>query len=120
MAHSREVRLPFLFHELVEFVFSLPPYFKINDGWTKWIMRVAFKDLLPGQIALRIDKIGYEPPQKKWMENKIVKERVQESKRKLFDHKVISKKEYENDIVSEKSSDGRNKSWDLWMGGKLF
>ena len=24
MAHSREVRLPFLFHELVQFIFSLP------------------------------------------------------------------------------------------------
>jgi len=28
MAHSREVRLPFLYHELVEFIFSLPSSFK--------------------------------------------------------------------------------------------
>ena len=28
MAHSRELRLPFLSHELVEFVFSLPAHFK--------------------------------------------------------------------------------------------
>ena len=74
----------FLFHELVEFVFSLPPYFKINEGWTKWIMRAAFQDVLPGQIALRKDKIGYEPPQKNWMQNKNVIERIQESKRKLY------------------------------------
>nr|MBA2561453.1 asparagine synthase [Chitinophagaceae bacterium] len=120
MAHSREVRLPFLFHELVEFVFSLPPYFKINDGWTKWIMRAAFKDVLPRQIAFRKDKIGYEPPQKNWLENKNVKEKIHESKRKLFDHNVISKKEYENDTVSGNSSGVRNKSWDLWMGGELF
>ena len=64
MAHSREVRLPFLFHELVDFVFSLPPHFKINGGWTKWIMRKAFEELLPEPITWRKDKIGYEPPQK--------------------------------------------------------
>jgi asparagine synthase (glutamine-hydrolysing) len=94
--------------------------FIINDGWTKWIMRAAFKDVLPRQIAFRKDKIGYEPPQKNWLENKNVKEKIHESKRKLFDHNVISKKEYENDTVSGNSSGVRNKSWDLWMGGELF
>src|ERR1051326_1879748 len=39
MAHGREVRLPFLSHELVEFLFSLPSNFKIREGWTKWILR---------------------------------------------------------------------------------
>ena len=120
MAHSREVRLPFLFHELVEFVFSLPPYFKINDGWTKWIMRNAFSDILPKPIAWRKDKIGYEPPQNKWLENGNVKERIHESKRKLYDHKVISKKEYESHLSSKDSSSGLNKSWQLWMAGKLY
>lgn len=120
MAHSREVRLPFLFHELVEFVFSLPPYFKINSGWTKWIMRKAFSDVLPTPIAWRKDKIGYEPPQDKWLENDSVKERIYESKRKLYEHKVISKKEYENHLFSKNSSGGLNKSWQLWMAGKLY
>jgi asparagine synthase (glutamine-hydrolysing) len=32
MAHSREVRLPFLDHHLVEFVFSLPDDFKLHEG----------------------------------------------------------------------------------------
>ena len=39
MAHSREVRLPFLSHELVEFIFSLPSSLKIKEGWSKWILR---------------------------------------------------------------------------------
>lgn len=120
MAHSREVRLPFLFHELVEFVFSLPPYFKINRGWTKWIMRKAFSDILPAPIAWRKDKIGYEPPQNKWMENDSVKERIHESKRKLYEHKVISKKEYENQLFLQDSANGPNKSWQLWMAGRLY
>src|SRR5688572_9144767 len=46
MAHSREVRLPFLSSELVDFLFTLPANFKIRDAWTKWIMRQSFSDLL--------------------------------------------------------------------------
>jgi asparagine synthase (glutamine-hydrolysing) len=120
MAHSREVRLPFLFHELVDFVFSLPPYFKIRNGWTKWIMRSAFSDTLPRPIAWRKDKIGYEPPQKDWLESDGVKEKIHESKRKLYEHKIISKKEYESKIVAENSLDVVNKPWQLWMAGELF
>lgn len=39
MAHSREIRLPFLSHKLIEFVFSLPDEFLLKDGWTKYIHR---------------------------------------------------------------------------------
>jgi asparagine synthase (glutamine-hydrolysing) len=70
MAHSREVRLPFLNHQLVEFVFSLPPWFKIHKGWSKYILRESLKDVLPSKIAWRKDKIGYETPQERWMKAK--------------------------------------------------
>jgi asparagine synthase (glutamine-hydrolysing) len=68
MAHSREVRLPFLSHKLVEFVFSLPDEYKLNRGWTKFVLRKAMNDILPESICWRVDKIGYEPPQKKWIQ----------------------------------------------------
>ena len=58
MAHSREVRLPFLSHELVQFIFSLPGSFKIRNGWTKWILRKTMENKLPSEIAWRSDKIG--------------------------------------------------------------
>ena len=119
MSQSREVRLPFLSHELVEFVFSLPPYFKINHGWTKWIMRSAFSNLLPQQIAWRKDKIGYEPPQKNWLENPAAKEKIHESKRKLYNENVISKKELDRRILTENFSDN-NKAWSLWMAGNML
>jgi asparagine synthase (glutamine-hydrolysing) len=89
MAHSREVRLPFLNHELVEFLFSLPDTFKISDAWTKWIMRKAFDDILPAEITWRKDKIGYEPPQKKWMQSDLMKEQVGESISRLAKEKIL-------------------------------
>lgn len=120
MAQSREVRLPFLNNELVEFVFSLPTHFKIQDGWTKWIMRSAFKNVLPEEIAWRKNKIGYEPPQKSWMENSIVKEKIQESKRKLYQQNVISKQEFEKGAIANSTSSAGKKSWSLWMAGNMF
>jgi asparagine synthase (glutamine-hydrolysing) len=67
MAHSREVRLPFLFHELVEFCFSLPDDYKLKLGWTKYIMRVTFENVLPQEICWRKEKVGFEPPQNQWL-----------------------------------------------------
>ena len=67
MAHSREVRLPFLDHRLVEFVFKLPDRFLIRDGWTKWILRESFLDCVPAEISRRVDKLGYMPPQQRWL-----------------------------------------------------
>ncbi|MCW3108966.1 MAG: asnB, partial [Segetibacter sp.] len=45
MAHSREVRLPFLNHELVQFIFSVPSAYKIYEGFTKQILRLSMNDL---------------------------------------------------------------------------
>lgn len=67
MAHSVEVRLPFLAHELVEFVFSLPDDLKIRNGWTKYLLRASIDDLLPREIVWRKEKVGYEPPQEEWL-----------------------------------------------------
>ena len=67
MAHSREVRLPFLDHNLVEFVFKVPDRLLMRDGWTKWIIREAFRGIVPKEISDRVDKLGYMPPQQQWL-----------------------------------------------------
>src|SRR5579871_384320 len=90
MAHGVEVRLPFLNHELVEFAFTLPGNFKIHDGWTKWILRKSMFEKLPEEVVWRKDKIGYEPPQKMWMENKTLQEYIHESKKILVEEKILN------------------------------
>lgn len=69
MAHSIEVRLPFLFHELVEFLFSLPSDYKIHNGWTKAPIRFGLSDLLPDEVCWRKSKLGFQTPQKSWEKN---------------------------------------------------
>lgn len=76
MAHSVEVRLPFLDHRLVEFVFSLPNEFKLNDGWTKYILRKAFDGRLPDKITWRRNKVGFEAPQERYMEGSLFKNKA--------------------------------------------
>jgi asparagine synthase (glutamine-hydrolysing) len=89
MAHGREVRLPFLDHELVQFLFSLPSHFKIKNGWTKGILRSSMHDQLPEQIVWRKDKIGFEPPQRKWLQDKRMTEKIMESRRILVKENIL-------------------------------
>ncbi len=91
MANSIEVRLPFLDHQLVEFVFGLPDEFLIQKAWTKFVLRKGMEGKLPKEISWRKDKIGYEPPQNKWMTSAHFQERVKDSRSKLLDNKLITK-----------------------------
>jgi len=92
MAHSREVRLPFLNHELVKYVFTLPPHFKIREGWTKWVLRFAYSGLVDEQIIWRKDKIGYEPPQKSWLKNSLFQNKLEESFSRLMGKNILNPK----------------------------
>ena len=68
MAFSLETRLPFLDYRLVEMVFSLPLNYRINKGWSKWILRRSMSDLLPPEICWRRSKLGFPVPEKTWLQ----------------------------------------------------
>jgi len=86
MAHSIEVRLPFLYHELVEFVFTLPIDYIYREGKTKFILREAAKNYLPDKIYSRTDKIGFAPPQENWLESQSVKLELKNADKLLLDY----------------------------------
>lgn len=68
MAHSIESRVPFLTHQLIDFIFSLPESFLIGpDGTSKRVFRKAMEGLVPIEILNRRDKIGFSTPEKKWL-----------------------------------------------------
>jgi asparagine synthase (glutamine-hydrolysing) len=69
MAHSIESRLPFLDYRSVENAVSFNPKFKINDGWSKFILRKATTEYLPKEIGWRRNKRGFESP-RTWLNNK--------------------------------------------------
>ncbi len=66
-AFSVENRVPFLDHRLVEYVNSIPSIYKLYRGWSKWLLRLAMRDLLPERILWRKDKLGFPTPVKTWL-----------------------------------------------------
>jgi asparagine synthase (glutamine-hydrolysing) len=71
MAFSVEARVPFLDYRLVELAFRLPLDQVIKDGYTKIILRNAMQGLIPDQIRMRKDKMGFVTPERLWMANEL-------------------------------------------------
>jgi len=65
MAHSLEVRPPFLDHRIVEFAARLPEDLKIRGGRLKFVLRELMKDRLPRAVARRA-KEGFDIPTHHW------------------------------------------------------
>ena len=91
MAASVEGRVPYVDHELVEFMFTVPSKYKMrwksffsmltsfnktsdeiseNDDITKYMLRETFKDMLPREVIYRKKK-GFPVPLDIWFKNKI-------------------------------------------------
>jgi asparagine synthase (glutamine-hydrolysing) len=66
MAHSLEVRPPFLDHRIVEFAASLPVNYKIQGSRQKVILKELMRNKLPATIVKR-DKIGFDIPTHDWL-----------------------------------------------------
>ncbi|WP_017317179.1 lasso peptide isopeptide bond-forming cyclase [Mastigocladopsis repens] len=55
-AFSLEPRHPFMDKRLIEFCLSLPPEQKLNQGWSRFVMRRAMTNVLPEQVQWRRGK----------------------------------------------------------------
>lgn len=69
MAHSVESRVPFLTTAMVEFVYSLPDEYLVDGtALTKPVLRRALRGIVPGRILARRDKLGFETPERAWLQ----------------------------------------------------
>ena len=66
MAHSVEVRPPFLDHRIVEYAAKLPASLKIRGSQQKFVLKELMKDKLPSAILQR-KKIGFDIPAHEWL-----------------------------------------------------
>ncbi len=66
MAHSVEVRPPFLDHRIVEFAAKLPANLKIRGAKQKFVLRELRKDILPASM-LAGKKTGFDIPAHEWL-----------------------------------------------------
>jgi len=86
MAHSLEVRVPYLDNEVVEFANTLPDDQRIRGRSRKWLLKRAFEDLLPAEVFSRF-KRGFGVPVGRWLRNEL---------REYFQDQVLSSGAYIN------------------------
>jgi len=70
MAHSLEVRVPFLDHELLEFAARIPPELKLRRMERKHVLKRAVRDLLPESFFQR-RKMGFSAPLAVWFREEL-------------------------------------------------
>lgn len=98
MWFSLESRVPFLDYRLAERTLSLPSEKIITKGTTKCILRQVMEGILPEQIRLRKDKIGFMTPENEWFREPMFQNFILEllnsdsfRQRPNFDHKACIK-----------------------------
>ncbi|MEW6740276.1 MAG: asparagine synthase (glutamine-hydrolyzing) [Nitrospirota bacterium] len=124
MAHSVEIRSPFLDYRLVEFVATIPGSLKIRNGNVKDIFKRTVKPLLPEGITER-QKEGFVLPVFDWMMEKL-KDYCMDmfSEERLQRHGLLNV-EYVKNLLKEYNKGNRScagKVWNLmmfqvWWGG---
>jgi len=114
MAFSREARLPYLDHDLVDFCIRLPDAFYVRNGWQKWILREAAGKTIPHKIRWRADKVGYAAPLDNWLRGEL-REWAYE---RVMDSQLAGTPGYEITSVRALWDDHQkgdaNNSWALW------
>lgn len=83
MAHSLEVRVPFLDMKVAEFARTIPDSLKFKNGATKYLLREASKAFVPPRTQVR-KKLGFPVPLAMWL-----RERTDWSE-KLLENKFIA------------------------------
>ncbi len=116
MAFSIEARVPFLDYKVVEYIFSIPIDQRIKNGWTKYILRNAMKDILPEKVRKRRSKLGFPTPQEAWFREH--KDKILE----IFDSESFKGRKYFNqDVIIKKFNEFCNgKSYDSNIFWKII
>jgi asparagine synthase (glutamine-hydrolysing) len=86
MAHSLEVRAPFLDHKVVELAAGMPVSLKMRGLNGKYILKKAFAELLPREIITR-PKMGFGVPISRWFRTEL----SGFIRHILFDDKTVSR-----------------------------
>lgn len=70
MVFALEMRVPFLDHEFVEFVFSIPPHCRVSENNLKYLLFLAFGSELPKEVFGR-KKGGFSLPYNSWINKEL-------------------------------------------------
>ncbi|MXR51169.1 asparagine synthase (glutamine-hydrolyzing) [Halovenus sp. WSH3] len=111
MAHSLEVRSPFLDHEFVEFAARIPAKYKWRRGTKKWLLKRAFREQIPERVWGR-SKQGFSVPVDEWFRGEL-REDARDAlerlgTREIFDTTALRR------LHDEHASGERDRGFVLW------
>ena len=116
MAHSLEVRVPFLDREVFDVARHIPTKYKVNKQNTKYAMRMAAHRYLPDMVAEK-KKLGFPVPIRIWLRD----EKYYNVIKKAF-HSEAANKYFNTDVLmqyldehKEGKADNSRKIWTVYM-----
>jgi len=113
MAHSLEVRVPFLDHELVEWVSGLPADLRLRDGQGKFLLKRIMEPYLPHELLHR-RKMGFAVPLTRWFRGPLRETVRREVLGEELADAAILDREYARRLVDEHQAGVRDHSAALW------
>ena len=117
MAHGVEVRTPFLDWKLVTYCLSLPTSSKIDDGFTKRILRESMKNKMPESIRTRKSKIGFHSPATEFLKDSMKNFLLETINKKDFvDFPLWNGREIRNYVINAYKGkvNGLGRIWFIW------
>lgn len=116
MAHSLELRVPFLDKEVAKIASRLPTKFRVNKQFTKYALRLAAKKKINEDVANK-KKLGFPVPIRIWLKEenyyKIVRESFLSDNSNLFFHKEWLLRLLDDHYRGKK--DNSRKIWTIYM-----
>lgn len=70
LAHSLELRTPFVDREVFNLAAEIPADLRISHGTTKYILRKAVEDIVPAHVLYR-KKLGFPVPIRYWLKDEM-------------------------------------------------
>ncbi len=113
MAHSLELRVPYLDPRVVELAFHIPFNLKLNSTGSKMILRKAFADLIPKE-NLRVPKKGFNVPLGAWMRTKLDRFFDEYMPRSYVDREGIFNFDYLTHLREEHRRGRRDNGYELF------
>jgi asparagine synthase (glutamine-hydrolysing) len=112
MLNSLESRVPYLDHELVPMVLSLPEKYKIKGLRTKWLLRNIASKYVPQQIINR-PKRGFTVPISRWIkESDLISEVL--TSRTYYQHELLNY-DYVLDLYNNHINQKQDNARQLWL-----
>jgi len=117
MAHSLEVRVPFVDVKIVDYVLSLPGDWKLRNGYPKPLLADALSDLLPRDFMARPKK-GFTLPFEKWLQQNLRHEvsSMLESTSRILNSGAVRK--IWRDFLQKPRAVGWSRPWSLYVLAK--